>query len=264
MDPAPGAKSFQTTGAAYDSFMGRYSRRLAPAFADHAGVAAGQSGLDVGCGPGALTLVLVDRLGAEAVTACDPSPPFVDACAANCPGVDVRLGRAEALPFDDDSVDVALAQLVLHFVSDPAAAAKELRRVVRPDGVVAACVWDFDAGMAMLRRFWDAASTVDPVAPDEAHAVRFGRAGEIVALFHEAGFEELEETTLEVTSAYDGFDELWSGFLAGIGPAGSYLVALDEARREAVRDELFRRVGSPAGGFELTAVARSARGRVPM
>ncbi|MDQ3738113.1 MAG: class I SAM-dependent methyltransferase [Actinomycetota bacterium] len=263
MDPAPGAATFQTSGAAYDAFMGRYSRPLAAVFADFAGIARRRSALDVGCGPGALTRVLVDRLGASAVSACDPSAPFVADCAAACPGVDVRLGRAEAIPFDDAGVDVALAQLVLHFVSDPTAAARELRRVVRPGGTVAACVWDFDGGMEMLRHFWDAALTVEPAAPDEASVMRFGRPGEIVELFDAAGLEALTETTLAVRVAYGDFDELWSGFLAGIGPAGTCCVALDDERRADVRQELFRRVGSPTADFELTAIARGASGRVP-
>lgn len=263
MDAAPGASTFQASGAAYDSFMGRYSVQLAEVFADFAGVVGGISALDVGCGPGGLTRVLSVRLGAQAVSAFDPSEPFVADCAQACPGVDVRIGRAEAIPFDDAGFDAALAQLVLHFVSDPSVAAAELRRVVRPGGVVAACVWDFERGMEMLRFFWDAALTINPDAPDEARVMRFGRHGEITELLAAAGFEDLVETTLTVTSAYSGFDELWSGYLAGIGPAGSYCVALDDDKRAAVRNELYRRVGSPSGAFELAATARSTRGRVP-
>jgi SAM-dependent methyltransferase len=263
MEAAPGAGTFQKSGAAYDAFMGRYSRPLATLFADAAGVAAGQSALDVGCGPGALTAVLVERLGTDAVAAFDPSEPFVATCGARHPGVDVRHGRAEAIPFDDDRFDVALAQLVLHFVSDPAAAAGELRRVVRGGGVVAACVWDFAEEMEMLRCFWDAANATDPAAPDEARTLRFGRPGELADWLEDAGYADVTETTLAVASEYEDFDELWSGFLAGIGPAGAYCVSLPEARRSALRDELFRRVGEPAGAFTLGAMARTARGRVP-
>ncbi len=261
MGDVEGARSFLASGQAYDGFMGRYSRPLAVAFADVAGVRAGQSVLDVGCGPGALTGVLVDRLGTGAVAAVDPSPPFVAECIARHPGVLVREGRAEAIPFDDASFDVALAQLVLHFVSDPAKAAGELRRVLRPGGVAAACVWDFAEGMQMLRQFWDAALAIDPRAPDEAQTLRFGRRGEIVDLLESAGFEDVLETTLRASSSYAGFDELWAGFLAGIGPAGSYCLTLDDDRRSAVRAELFARLGSPSGGFALAATARCAVGR---
>lgn len=263
MDPADVARSFLASGDAYDAFIGRYSRPLAVTFADHAGVAAGQTALDAGCGPGALTGRLVDRLGAGAVSAFDPSAPFVRECAARHPGVDVRLGRAEAIPFDDHEFDCALAQLVLHFVTDPDLAAGELRRVVRPGGIVAACVWDFADGMEMLRLFWDAALSIDHDAPDEARALRFGGQGEIAGLLGAAGFGEIDETTLTVTSTYDHFEELWSGFLAGIGPAGSFCVSLPDAERGALRDEMFARLGSPAGPFSMAATARSARGRAP-
>jgi SAM-dependent methyltransferase len=254
---------FHTSGCAYDSFMGRYSRPLAVLFADSVGIVRGQSALDVGCGPGALTGVLVDRLGAEAVSAFDPSPPFVAECAAAYPSVDVRAGRAEAIPFDDDRFDIALAQLVLHFVSDPTVAGVELRRVVRPGGIVGACVWDFEVGMEMLRLFWDAAVDVDPAAPDEAQTMRFGRDGEIADWLGDVGLDEVAETTLVVTSTYTGFDEVWSGFLAGIGPAGSYCVSLSADQQAAVRQGMFDRLGAPDGALILTATARSAHGHVP-
>lgn len=260
MEPTEGARSFLTSGNAYDSYMGRYSRPLAIAFADAAGVAAGQTALDVGCGPGALTGALVDRLGAGAVSACDPSAPFVAECMARHPGVDVRLARAEALPFEDARFDRAMAQLVLHFVSDPTEAAHELKRVLRPGGIAAACVWDFAAGMVMLRHFWDAALAVDPDAPEEARTMRFGGQGEISELLELVGFGDVVETTLDVSSTYEDFEELWSGFLAGVGPAGAYCLSLAEAPRAAVRDELYQRLGAPSGRFTLGATARFARG----
>ena len=261
-----GHGSFQTTGVAYDGFMGRYSRPLADLLADATDLTDGADGLlalDVGCGPGALTGVLVRRLGAGAVSACDPSPPFVSECQRRCPGVTVRPGTAEAIPFEDDSFDRVLAQLVLHFVGEPAAAAREFRRVLRPGGLVSACVWDFDGGMEMLRLFWDAAVALDPVAPDEARTLRFGRVGEIALLFDDAGLEDVRETTLSVGSTYATFDELWSGFLDGIGPAGSYCLSLSDEHRAALRAEMFGRLGSPSGSFSLTATARCASAREP-
>jgi len=266
---ASAARSFLATGQAYDAFMGRYSRRLAVAFADAAGVTAGRSALDAGCGPGALTGVLVERLGAGSVSAFDPSPPFVAECAARHPGVAVREGRAEAIPFDDASFDFVLAQLVLHFVTGPEQAALEFRRVLRPGGVAAACVWDFAEGMEMLRLFWDAALAIDPggpgctSAPDEARTLRFGGEGEIAELLVSAGFRDVGETTIDVTSTYSAFEELMSGFMAGIGPAGFYFVSLAEEQRSALREELFHRLGSPGGAFSLAATARCASGRSP-
>ncbi|MGD8827000.1 MAG: methyltransferase domain-containing protein [Myxococcales bacterium] len=179
MEHVEGAKTFGVAGATYDSFMGRYSRLLADRFADAAGVRRGQTAVDVGCGPGALTSVLVDRLGVEAVAACDPTSGFVTECAARLPGVRVEVGRAESIPFEAGRFDHAMAQLVLHFVSDPNRAASEMVRVVRPGGAVSACVWDFTDGMEMLRCFWDAALEIDSDAPDEARTLRFRRPGEI-------------------------------------------------------------------------------------
>lgn len=260
MEPTEGARTFLTSGDAYDSFMGRYSQPLARVFADLAGVVPGARALDVGCGPGALTTELAARLGVGAVDSCDPSPPFVAECAARNPGVEVRQGRAEQLPYESDTFDVVLAQLVMHFVSEPAAAISEMSRVVRPGGVLAASVWDFQRGMEMLRAFWDAAVTLDPIAPDELRVMRFGQAGDLHELFTEGGLADVVEEELRVVSEYADFDELWRGFQAGIGPAGSYVVALHEDKQVLLREELYRRVGSPAGGFTLEAVARAAVG----
>lgn len=258
-----GAATFRTSGQSYDDFMGRYSQPLAVAFADTLRVCTDMTALDIGCGPGALTRVLVRRLGAAAVRACDPSPPFVQECVARCPGVDVRPGRAEAIPFEDDQFDVALAQLVLHFVSDPSRAAAEMRRVLRPGGWAGACVWDSVEGMQMLGYFWDAARSLDPASADQAGVLRLGGTGEIAELLDEAGFRDVAETTLTVTSTYTDFDELWRGFLAGIGPAGAYCTSLSRASQRAVRREFYSRLEHPQGAFSLSAVARCAYGRKP-
>lgn len=260
MEPVTGARTFAVSGDAYDRFMGRYSRSLAPEFATFAGVATGMRVLDVGCGPGALTGELVRRLGPSNVAACDPSEPFVAACAARHPGVEVRRGPAEQLPYDDGEFDLVAAQLVLHFISDPGRAGAECARVVRPGGVVTACVWDFDDGMELLRAFWDAALARDPDAPDEARMLRFGRPGEVPQWLTEAGLVQVAETTLTVETEYQDFDELWTSLLAGIGPAGSYCVGLPDAARADLREALFERLDSPTGAFSLRAVARAGRG----
>ena len=140
--------SFDVAADAYDRFMGRYSAQLAPGLADLGGVQAGQTVLDVGCGPGALTAELVRRLGPDAVAAVDPSESFVAAARARHPGVDVRLSAAEDLPYPDGTFDAAFAQLVVHFMTDPVAGLAEMARVTRADGVVAACVWDLAGGRA--------------------------------------------------------------------------------------------------------------------
>jgi SAM-dependent methyltransferase len=262
MSTADGARAFLTSGEDYDRFMGRYARPLARPFADAVGVGTAGTALDAGCGPGALTAELVERLGADAVCAFDPSAPFVADCAKRNPGVDVRAGRCEAIPFEDRRFDFVLAQLVFHFVSDPAMALREMRRVAAEGGTVGACVWDLAAEMQMLRTFWDSALALNPAAPDEARTLRFGREGELAELFAGAGLQRIVETTLDVECSYADFDDLWAGFLAGIGPAGTYCVALPEAERADVRAELYRRLGEPSGSFTLAAKARAVHGQV--
>ena len=175
----------------------------------------------------------------------------------------MRVAPAEAIPFEDGRFDAALAQLVLHFVSDPSAAAAEMARTVRPGGMVAACVWDFAQGMEMLRHFWNAALAVDAEAPTEARTLRFGRPGEIVEVFQGAGLVDIAESELTVSSTYRDFDELWSSLLEGIGPAGAFALSLPADRQRELRDGLYERVGNPDGPFTLGAVARCAIGRVP-
>ncbi len=167
------------TGAAehYDSFMGRYSRGLSEPFADFAQVAPGQRVLDVGSGPGALTTVLVERLGAENVAAADPSEPYVAAAQERHPGVDVVVARAEQLPFSDASFDAALAQLVVHFLKDPVAGLREMARVTKPGGTIAACVWDHEGEGGPLSGFWTAVHELDPSAHDESGLPRGRGAG---------------------------------------------------------------------------------------
>jgi SAM-dependent methyltransferase len=263
MSGAQDAESFRVSGEAYDRFMGRYSAPLAVASVDALGLEPGSSVLDVGCGPGALTGELARRLGPAAVHAVDPSESFVAACRNRNPGVDVRLGRAEELPFPDSELDAALAQLVLHFVTNPEAAAAEMRRVVRPGGLVAASVWDFGEGMTMLSAFWGAARSLDPDAPAESETRRFGRDGAIAELFAGAGLDEVAKGALEVSADYESFDDFWAPFSGGVGPAGAYVVSLDAGRQDRLRDVLRDRLGSPDGPFTLPARAWFATGRAP-
>jgi SAM-dependent methyltransferase len=257
---SPPSTRFSDTDA-YDCFMGRYSRVLAPEFARATGVEAGQRVLDVGCGPGALTVVLAGLVGADHVAAVDPSEPFVEQCRATVPGADIRLAPAEALPFEDESFDRTLAQLVFHFVSDPIASVGEMKRVTRPGGKVAACVWDFTGGMTMIRAYWDVARETDPDAPAEPE--RFGgKPAQIAELWRAAGLSDVEDTSLRVSMRYEDFDELWQSFRRGEGQVGAHAASLEGDLHDAVRAALHRRVGSPNGPFELTASAWCAIGTV--
>lgn len=252
--------SFAVGASAYDRFMGRYSVPLAPLLADFAGVEAGQRVLDVGCGPGALTTELVARLGPSAVAAVDPSEPFVAAARERHPGVDVRQASAEQLPFDDDGFDAALAQLVVHFMAEPVAGLREMARVTRPGGVIAACVWDFGSGGSPLSVFWHAAQELDPTARGEA--VLAGAAeGHLATLFDQAGLRDVTASALETEVEHPSFEEWWEPFTLGVGPAGAHVAGLDDGGRDALRDRC--RELLPPAPFTITARAWAARGTAP-
>ena len=251
--------TFDVAAEAYDRFMGRYSRLLAPQVAELADLEPGHRVLDVGCGPGALTLELVSRLGAAAVAAVDPSEPFVAAARARLPDVDVHLGTAERLPFPDDAFDAALAQLVVQFMADPAQGLAEMRRVTRPGGVVVACVWDYAGGGAPLSLFWEAACDLDPAALDESRLAG-ARVGHLRELFAAAGLREVEEKALTVEYEHEDFEEWWEPYGGGVGPAGTYVRSLSPARLSALRERC--RALLPDGPFVIAARAWAARGVV--
>lgn len=260
-----GAEMFRAPADAYDRFVGRYSPALAAALADFAGVELGMRALDVGCGPGALTAVLAGRLGAQNVSAVDPSEPFVEACRARVPNADVALASAESLPFADASFDAVLSQLVVNFMSDPAAGVREAARVTRPEGTVAACVWDYGGEMTLLRTFWDAAREVDPAAgaADEAEVMHHCREGELAELWRECGLDDVRGGALVVTAAYDDFEDLWAPLLTGVGPAGAFTKALDPDRQRALHDAWRARLGVGEEPFTLSARAWAAAGTRP-
>jgi ubiquinone/menaquinone biosynthesis C-methylase UbiE len=250
--------SFDVAAEAYDRFMGRYSRLLAPQMADLAGLETGHRVLDVGCGPGALTGELVARLGAASVAAVDPSEPFVDAARVRHPGVEVRLAAAEELPFEADAFDAALAQLVVHFMADPVAGLSEMRRVTRPGGFVAACVWDFAGGAAPLSLFWEAARELDPGVVDESRLAG-ARSGHLAELMAEAGLREVEEAVLSIEREHASFEEWWEPYLAGVGPAGTYLRTLEPERQAALRERCRQLL--PDIPIVIVSRAWAARGR---
>jgi SAM-dependent methyltransferase len=249
--------TFAVDGGAYDRFMGRYSVPLAPELADFAAIAAGQRVLDVGCGPGALTSELVKRLGPSAVVAVDPSEPFVAAAQERHPGVSVQRAVAEALPFEDDAFDAALGQLVVHFMADPVAGLREMARVTRRGGVVAACVWDHAGGRGPLSVFWKAARELDPGVEDESQLAG-ARDGHLKQLFRAAGLEAIEEIALTVRVLHPSFEEWWEPYTLGVGPAGGFVAGLDAERRAQLRDRC--RELLPAAPFSISARAWSARG----
>ena len=251
--------AFDVAAESYDRFMGRYSTQLSAQLADLAGIDSGQRALDVGCGPGALTAVLVERLGAEHVAAADPSESFVGAARERNPGVDVRLAPAEELPFPDDSFDAAVAQLVVHFMGDAVAGIREMARVTKPGGAVAASVWDMAGERAPISPFWIAARRLRPGAQDEA-GLAGARQGHLAELFEQAGLRDLEVAEHEASVEYETFDEWWRPYTFGVGPAGAYATSLPDDEREALREECSRVL--PEAPFTITATAWAARGTV--
>jgi SAM-dependent methyltransferase len=248
---------FTAPADAYDRFMGKFSGPLAPLFCDFAGVEAGARVLDVGCGPGSLVAELVRRVGAGNVAAVDPAEQFVAAAQARNPGVKVSRASAEELPFGGDEFDAAMAQLVVHFMSDPVGGLSEMRRVTREGGRVAACVWDHGGGRGPLSPFWDAVHGLDADAPDESQLAG-ARGGHLTELFGEAGLRDVHESSLEVVVQHARFEEWWEPFTFGVGPAGAYLSGLDDERRAAVRERCREALGD--GPVTITARAWAARG----
>ena len=240
--------SFRVDGDAYDDFMGRYSRILAPQFADFTGVEAGTRVLDVGAGTGALTAELLSR--GAAVAAVDPSPEFVAVLGQRFPDLGAREAPAESLPFGAGEFDLALAQLVVAFMSDAPAAVTEMTRVARR---VAVCMWGV-AEVDMFRAIDAAAAAID--ASRAAEPRRYRTAQEIHDLLAPHG--EVESAELDVTAGYRDFDEFWQVMGRGVGPAGEWVAALDAEGRVRAREELFRQLGSPQGPFELNARAFAA------
>jgi ubiquinone/menaquinone biosynthesis C-methylase UbiE len=249
--------TFEVAADAYDRFMGRHSAQLSPQLASFGEVRAGQRVLDVGCGPGALTAELVRRLGADAVSAVDPSEAFVAAARDRFPGVHVQHASAEQLPFDDAMFDTALAQLVVHFMADPVAGLSEMKRVTVAGGTVAACVWDHPGERTPLTTFWRAARELDLRVHDES-SLAGSREGHLAELLEAAGLTSVEETTFTSSVVFTSFEEWWEPFTLGVGPAGAYAAKLDEPARDELQArcrELF-----PTAPFSVDGAAWAARG----
>lgn len=253
--------SFDVSRTSYDQYMGRYSNRLAHDFTAFAGLTPDDSVLDVGCGPGALTEVLAGAV--TRVAAADPSEPFAEACRRRVPAADVRQAPADDLPWDDETFDAVVAQLVINFLPDADAGVAEMARVARPGGTLAACTWDYSAGMQMLMTFWQAAQDVDPGARNESSAMHYITEPELRDLWQRSGLTDIRMEQLVVSAEYADFADYWSPFLLGVGPGGAYVSRLPPDQVDRVHDACFRRLGNPAGAFTLTARAVAVSGRRP-
>ena len=260
-------------GNLYEPFVGRWSRRVAREFLDWLSVPAGRDWLDVGCGTGALTQTILDLAEPRSVSAVDPSPGFVEHARAHV--VDARaqaagaratfeVGDAQSLPTATATVDAAVSGLVLNFVPEPARGIAEMARATRSAGVVAAYVWDYAGKMELLRVFWDAAAELDPAALDLDEGRRFPlcQPQALTDLFAGAGLHGVEARPIDVATDFRDFDDFWSPFLGGQGPAPGYALSLDEARRSALRARVRAKLPvSGDGAIHLIARAWAVRGR---
>ena len=256
-------------GDLYEPYVGRWSRLVAREFLDWLDVPPDRAWLDVGCGTGALSQTILDHTAPSAVVGVDASPGFVEYARARV-GADVaarfEVADARSLPLDDASVDAAVSGLVLNFIPEPARAVSELSRVVRPGGVAAAYVWDYAGRMELMRHFWDAAVALDPEARSLDEGPRFPicRPEALADLFSGAALSAVETRPIDVPTVFRDFDDFWSPFLGGQGPAPGYAMSLDEERRAALRDRIRSRLPvEPDGSIRLIARAWAVRGRKP-
>jgi ubiquinone/menaquinone biosynthesis C-methylase UbiE len=256
--------------AGYEQLMGRWSQRLAPLFIDFAGLADGEKVLEVGCGTGSLTFALARNAALRKIVAIDYSPVFVEETARRNtdPRIEVQQADACALPFQSGSFDRALALLVLHFVPEAEKAIAEMRRVVRPGGVVAAAVWDHIGGMPGMRMMVDTVAALSESGRQLRALYCFKpmmQPGEMERAFVAQGLADVTQTELMIRMDYRNFDDYWAPIAAGEGPLGQYMAALDPVERErteaAVRDAY--EAGRPDGPRSFANVAWACRGIVP-
>ena len=246
----------------YDRHVGRYGTQLAPGLIEVAGVKPGDRVLDVGCGTGQLTIELAAVVGEENVSALDPSAAMLEVARARVPRADIRRGSAEALPFADSEFDAALAQLVINLVEDPPQAVREMARVVRPGGSVAACFWH-DEAMPLLRSFWDSIRAVAPAAfaeVDEHAQVGVAETEQLRRWWEDAGLENVELGDFQVAAEYEDFNDLFFAFEAGVGHSGGLYLALEADQRSAVRADVRQRLGATDARFRLVATVEWVRG----
>jgi SAM-dependent methyltransferase len=254
-------------GDAYEPYVGRWSRLVARRFLEWLSVPRGAAWLDVGCGTGALTQTVIERAAPHRVVGIDPSKGFLGLARTRCAAGPAQFerGDAQALPFADDSFGAVVSGLVLNFVPDPAKALREMARVAAPSGCVAVYVWDYAGEMQLIRRFWDAAVALDAGARDLDEGRRFPMCAPdpLRQLFAAAGLHDIDGTAIDVPTHFKDFDDYWSPFLGGQGPAPGYCMALDAGRRERLRERL--RATLPVegdGGIRLIARAFATRGMV--
>src|SRR5262245_954536 len=257
-----------TMSEGYERFMGRWSRLLAPAYIAFAGIRDGERILDVGTGTGSVASTLAAAMASSEIVGIDPSEAFIAHAKNNARSDRLRfeVGDAQALRHKDAAFDQVMSLLVMNFIPDHQKAIGEMRRVTRPGGAVSACVWDYNAGMEMLRFFWDEVVALDAaMEPKDERHMKLSREGQLGALWRKAGLTDVQERSLTIEQPYASFADYWTPFLKGAGPGGAYVVSLADERRRQLEARLQKRLlgDRPDGGFTLKARAWCVRGTVP-
>lgn len=257
-----------SAGDAYEPYVGRWSRLVAAEFVDWLDIPEDARWLDVGCGTGALTEAIVRGAAPREVVGVDPSEAFLGFARSRLGNarVSLRIADAHALPVDDASLDVAVAGLVLNFVPEPDGALAEMRRSVRLGGTVAVYVWDYAGEMQLMRHFWNAAAALNPAAGELDEGSRFPicKQEALRTLFAQAGLAGIQERAIDLPTVFRDFDDYWSPFLGGQGPAPGYCVSLPETERKALRERLRAELPTaPDGSIHLMARAFAVRGIRP-
>lgn len=251
----------------YELYMGRWSAPIGRSFLAWVGVSDGARWLDVGCGTGALSAAIAETRAPAGVAGVDASPEFAAAARRRlADGADVRVGDAQALPFGSAAFDATVSGLCLNFVPDPGVAVREMGRVTRDGGTVAAYVWDYAEGMEMIRRFWDVATRRDPAISHLDEATRFPLCNPqaLESVFAGAGLADIETTALDVPTIFAGFDDFWRPFLGGQGPAPTYVASLSLADRNRLAADLEAALPTAHGGeIHLSARAWAVKGVRP-
>jgi len=261
------AKMFAAS-AGYERFMGRWSRLLAPGYIAFADVKNGDRVLDVGTGTGSVAAAVEGSMPESEIVGIDPSQGFIAYAQKNAKSARAHfeVGDAQALKFKDASFAHTMSLLVMNFIPDHNKAIAEMRRVTRAQGIVSACVWDYDAGMQMLRFFWDEAVALDPaIEPRDERHMKLSRQGQLGDLWRKAGLINVKEAPLVIDQAYSSFNDYWESFTTGAGPGGAYVVSLPEDRRRQLEARMRKRLleDRQDGPFTLTARAWCVRGEVP-
>ena len=257
-----------TASAGYERFMGRWSRLLAPRYIAFAGIKDGDRVLDVGTGTGSVAAAAEASMPKSEIVGIDPSAEFIAYAQKNAKSTRARfeVGDGQALKFKDASFDHTMSLLVMNFIPDHNKAIAEMRRVTRPQGIVSSCVWDYDAGMQMLRFFWDEAVALDPtIEPKDERHMKLSRQGQLGDLWRKAGLVNVREEPLVIDQPFSSFNDYWEPFTKGVGPGGAFVVSLSEDRRQQLEARMRKRLlgDRQDGPFTLKARVWCVRGEVP-